>query len=162
MDRSARCADKHFNSHAPRGARHQRFLSQRPAPHFNSHAPRGARPSHFAPITNASKISTHTPLAGRDIKVGDYNLLPSHFNSHAPRGARRGRKFVVDAMDNISTHTPLAGRDRKNLLFLQHHTQHLGRTNASSYFFYDFARKTIRKIGEPTGVLRIISSSLKE
>ena len=101
--------------------------------HFYSHAPRGARHDCFLTDVRPTNISTHTPLAGRDGKITYAQYQDWHFYSHAPRGARHGQYQNVLLSDDfyshaprgarrlffwesetsiaISTHTPLAGRD---------------------------------------------------
>ena len=123
-----------FYSHAPRGARHERFLLSFSVLQFLLTRPsRGA--TQLALAQGASdEISTHTPLAGRDVERLVYLLPLSDFYSHAPRGARLGvtppalsateflltrpsrdatqRVLEVVVCFHISTHTPLAGRDK--------------------------------------------------
>ena len=79
----------HFNSHAPCGARHHRIPPCNWHVYFNSHAPCGARHGIIIPDKNSSEISTHTPLVGRDPPTLRRSVLPLA----------------------ISTHTPLVGRD---------------------------------------------------
>ncbi len=95
-----------------RGATPARPLVRRHRRHFNSHAPCGARPRRCRASASRAVISTHTPHAGRDGITVDIWSVGGDFNSHAPCGARRCRRDLTDKTQKISTHTPHAGRDR--------------------------------------------------
>ena len=127
---------KNFNSHAPRGARHDCCMSCAARGTFQLTRPsRGAtmtpcissmrckfqltRPSRGATLTAALKsmrteISTHTPLAGRDSRShSGAPMLP--ISTHTPLAGRDMKCSVLTAFIlTISTHTPLAGRDPTN------------------------------------------------
>ena len=103
-----------FYSHAPRGARPERFNRLRHIADFYSHAPRGARPATAKYPGSLGNISTHTPLAGRDKRQSLRTKLHGFLLTRPSRGAT-GMQSARILILSISTHTPLAGRDYTDL-----------------------------------------------
>ena len=138
MPRSGRAQDaSSFNSHAPVGARSDKWQQSRKPKGFNSHAPVGARYLHICQ-GHLHGVSIHTPPWGRDklniisarmfafqftrprggaMPCGGYGPALERFNSHAPVGARC---LVVDMglPLSVSIHTPPWGRDEKDAKIL--------------------------------------------
>ena len=90
--------EKHFNSHAPCGARRLRNDGEKAIYAFQLTRPlRGATIGRDGCIA-MYVISTHTPLAGRDALPQRRSAPANHFNSHAPCGARLSSPKLIDAL----------------------------------------------------------------
>ena len=132
--RSNVTATRHFNPHAPRGARPDATIQCDSYTAFQS-----TRPAWGATIGdwesyNYYMISIHTPRVGRDAAAGAEKQSSLNFNPHAPRGARlfdpphlmhagpfqstrpawgaTDTEAITRRMALISIHTPRVGRDR--------------------------------------------------
>ena len=123
--------DRHFNSHAPCGARLHNVEALFLEVNFNSHAPCGAR--RFAPVNVCSmpvfqltrpvwgatpvivcalldfRISTHTPRVGRDRRDGVFPVGELNFNSHAPCGARQNGYYTIPDDEKFQLTRPVWG-----------------------------------------------------
>ena len=56
--------------------------------HFNPHAPRGARPGGQCKEDRGAFISIHTPLAGRDVLPKPKASVVSEISIHTPLAGR--------------------------------------------------------------------------
>ena len=122
---------RHFNSHAPRGARQASQDRHCQQLHFNSHAPRGARRDRWVPVVSYSDVNSHAPRGARRIhRRSDYITLKFQL-TRPSRGATVSHQESRGSLD-ISTHTPLAGRDplapfRQHIIVISTHTPLAGR-----------------------------------
>ena len=125
-------AARHFNSHAPCGARRAGSAAPGTVADFNSHAPCGARHTGARGVAPGSEISTHTPHAGRDADRSDRDYAGKHFNSHAPCGARPGLLYTDPAHPQFQLTRPMRGatyeqREYPASMCISTHTPHAGR-----------------------------------
>ena len=124
--------DRHFYSHAPRGARLDRAGVWFPARDFYSHAPRGARLQTGMPLSSAIRFLLTRPSRGATCSItvnrlvgkflltrpsrgattgnNDYDGKVFNFYSHAPRGARLFRHTSAGDIVNFYSHAPRGAR----------------------------------------------------
>ena len=102
---------ENFNSHAPRGARHDLYYYLDPATNISTHTPREGRDELDTAKPERINISTHTPREGRD--AGEIREFFNRYriSTHTPREGRDRLYLVCAFRAGISTHTPREGRD---------------------------------------------------
>ena len=100
-----------ISTHTPHAGRDCfNYASILVAKHFNSHAPCGARRSCRRCGLVITQISTHTPHAGRDSARSPVGLARRDFNSHAPCGARPRGEPIRRICTYFNSHAPCGAR----------------------------------------------------
>ena len=144
---------RHFNSHAPCGARRALRRTDVTGAYFNSHAPCGARlhngrengyvplfqltrPMRGATASTSSalmvvSISTHTPHAGRDKRICQ-SVRVFTISTHTPHAGRDVYgDFTIEKPFNFNSHAPCGARPEGlsffPIIFISTHTPHAGR-----------------------------------